>query len=254
VGILNLTPDSFSDGGRYLNPDAVLNQAQTLVQKGARMLDLGAESTRPGAQPVDATTEWGRLGPVIAALTQVMPNVPLSLDTRHAEVARQGLDAGVTVVNDVTGFSDPGMLDLARTSTCGLIAMRSRRKDGSFHMPPYDDPAPKNAEAALMELRTVRDRLLEAGIARDRILLDPGFGFGTTYLEDLALWEGLASLPDALSWPAERVCIGISRKRFLAARAGTPGLPPNLRDGLTAAAHTEAIGWRYRVFRTHAIG
>jgi dihydropteroate synthase len=190
----------------------------------------------------------------MAALTRALPNVPLSLDTRHAEVARRGLGAGAAVINDVTGFSNPQMLDLARTSSCGLIAMRSRKKGEAFHMPPYEDPAPRDAKAALAELRIVRDRLLEAGIDKNRILLDPGFGFGTTYLEDLALWEGLPGLPETLGWPAERICIGISRKRFLAARAGVPGLPPAQRDSLTAEAHAEALGWRYRVFRTHAIG
>jgi dihydropteroate synthase len=254
IGILNLTPDSFSDGGRFMDPESAVAQAWALVRAGARMLDLGAESTRPGAVPVGASTEWNRLEPVIAALALALPGTPLSLDTRHAAVAAQGLQAGVAVINDVTGFSDPDMLDLARSSSCGLIAMRSRRIEGAFHMPPYEDPTPRNAEAAFTELRIVRDRLLGAGIAKDRILLDPGFGFGTTYLEDLALWQSLPDLPGSLSWPAERMCVGISRKRFLAARAGTPGLPPALRDGLTAAAHAEAQGWSYRVFRTHAIG
>jgi dihydropteroate synthase len=100
----------------------------------------------------------------------------------------------------------------------------------------------------------VRDGLNGAGIPSDRVLLDPGFGFGTTFLEDLALWEALQGLPKALAWPPERICLGLSRKRFLAARAGTPGLAPAQRDELTALAHAEAIRWGYRVFRTHAIG
>ena len=254
IGILNLTPDSFSDGGRFLNPESALAQAKRLVQAGARMLDLGAESTRPGARSVAASTEWSRLGPVLSALTEALPDTPLSLDTRHAGVAAQGLEAGVAVINDVTGFSDPDLLALAHASSCGLIAMRSRQVDGGFHMPPYGDPAPKDAAAAIGELCVVRDRLLGAGIAEDRVVLDPGFGFGTTYLEDLALWESLSDLPGALAWPAERICLGISRKRFLATRAGTPGLPPAQRDGLTATAHAEAAQWGYRVFRTHAIG
>ncbi|GLH72440.1 dihydropteroate synthase [Geothrix limicola] len=254
IGILNLTPDSFSDGGRFMDPRAALGQAQALIQAGARMLDLGAESTRPGAAPVDAAEEWRRLKPVIQGLRKAFPDTPLSLDTRHAEVAKVGLGAGVAVLNDVTGFSDPRMLDLAQASTCGLIAMRSRREGPGFHMPPYEDPAPRDAKAALEEMRAVRDRLLKAAIDAARVLLDPGFGFGTTFLEDLALWGSLPGLPKALDWPAERVCIGISRKRFLAARAGTPGLPPAQRDGLSAAAHAEALSWGYRVFRTHAIG
>lgn len=254
LGILNLTPDSFSDGGRFVDPSAALGQARSLVAAGARMLDLGAESTRPGAAPIDEATEWARLNPVLALLAEAMPLIPLSLDTRHAGVAERGLAAGATVLNDVGGFADPAMLDLARRSDCGLIAMRSRRAGNGFLMPPYDDPAPKDARAALDELRGVRDRLLAAGIGRERVLLDPGFGFGTTYAEDRALWEALPGLPAALAWPAEGFCLGVSRKRFLAARAGMPSLPPAGRDALTAAAHGEARTWGYRVFRTHAIG
>jgi len=254
IGILNLTPDSFSDGGRFLAPEAALAQAHTLVAAGAGMLDLGAESTRPGAAPVPAAREWERLEPVLALLGEQLPGVPLSLDTRHAEVAVRGLSAGVAVLNDVTGFSDPGMLELACGSACGLIAMRSRREGTGFRMPPYDDPAPRGAEEAIKELRAVRDRLQTAGISAARILLDPGFGFGTTFQEDLALWQALPHMPRQLDWPAQRVCLGVSRKRFLAARAGTPALPPSQRDGLTAEAHAEARQWDYRVFRTHAIG
>ena len=252
LGILNLTPDSFSDGGHFADPGAALAQARQLVASGAGMLDLGAESTRPGAAPLDPEVEWARLGPVLTALRAALPGVPLSLDTRHAAVAARGLAGGIAVLNDVTGFGDPGMLSLARDTGCGLIAMRSRVQDGALVMPPYDDASPRTAAAALAELRTVRDRLDRAGIPPARTLLDPGFGFGTTYREDLALWEALAGLPGELAWPAERVCIGISRKRFLAFRNATPGLPPADRDALTAAAHAEARGLGYRVFRTHA--
>lgn len=254
IGILNLTPDSFSDGGRYTDLPAALAQAQALVRGGARMLDLGAESTRPGAAEVDPATEWRRLEPVLSALVSVLPQVPLSLDTRHADVAARGLAAGAAVINDVEGYSDPAMLAVVQGSSCGLIAMRSRRSGSGLHMPPYEDPAPKDAAAALAELQQVRDRLRHAGIQDERVLLDPGFGFGTTYAEDLALWEALPRLPETLAWPANRVCIGISRKRFLAVRAGVAGLAPAGRDGLTAAAHGEALTWGYRVFRTHAIG
>jgi dihydropteroate synthase len=254
IGILNLTPDSFSDGGRFLEPDAALAQARNLVRAGAGMLDVGAESTRPGAASVDAPAEWARLEAVLPLLAQSLPDLPLSLDTRHAEVAARGLAAGVSVLNDVTGFSDPDMLALAQASTCGLIAMRSRSSGGTLHMPAYQDPAPATVEAALSELGALRDRLHRTGIQDGRVLLDPGFGFGTTFLEDLALWEALPRLGESLAWPVDRICIGLSRKRFLAVRAGIPELPSPQRDGLTAAAHAEAIHLGYRVFRTHAIG
>ena len=254
IGILNLTPDSFSDGGQFTEPEAALAQARRLSEAGARMLDLGAESTRPGAEPITADLEWARIEGVLVRLRQALPELPLSLDTRHAEVARRGLAAGITVLNDVTGFTHPAMLDLAQGSNCGLIAMRSRRKLDGFHMPPYDDPAPRDAKAAIGELRAVRDRLQQVGIPDHRTLLDPGFGFGTTFLEDRALWEALPRLPEALAWPTDQICLGVSRKRFLAARAGTSRLAPNQRDALTSTAHAEALGWGFRVFRTHALG
>lgn len=254
LGILNLTPDSFSDGGRFLDPAAALAQARRLEEAGARMLDLGAESTRPGAAPLDPQDEWARLAPVIAPLRAARPDLPLSVDTRHAGVAGRALAAGVAVLNDVAGFSDPAMLDLARTTDGGLIAMRSRPSGRGFLMPPYGDEGTADADRALAELEDLRDRLLGARIAPGRILLDPGFGFGTTFTEDLALWKALPDLPRILDWPAERFCLGLSRKRFLAWRAGTPELPPSERDPLTAVAHAEAAAWGYRVFRTHAIG
>lgn len=253
LGILNLTPDSFSDGGRFQVLDAAVDQARLLAEAGVGILDLGAESTRPGAEPLDPDLEWARLEPVIHHLGLELPRVPLSLDTRHAEVARRGLAAGISVLNDVTGFSDPDLLALARDSACGLIAMRSRRDGEAFRMPPYDGPGEPDLTVWMDELRDVRDRLLEAGIPPERILLDPGFGFGTTFADDTALWDLLPVLPERLAWPVERFCIGISRKRFVAWRCGQPGLPPALRDAATEALHAEARSLGYRVFRTHAL-
>lgn len=252
IGILNVTPDSFSDGGAFLDPAAALEQARRLIRQGAALLDVGAESTRPGALPVTPEVEWGRLEPVLEALRAELPATRLSLDTRHAAVAEKGLAAGAAVINDVTAFSDPAMLDLARHSSCGLIAMRSRGTGDALEMPDYGGAGERDDLRAIAELAAVRDRLLRAGIHRDRVLLDPGFGFGTTFTEDAALWRGLAGLPERLDWPAHRFCLGISRKRFLAWRAGTPGLPPERRDGLTAEAHAEAARLGYQVFRTHA--
>lgn len=254
IGILNLTPDSFSDGGRHQTPEAALARAQVLVAQGCRMLDLGAESTRPGATPLGAEEEWGRLEGPLHRLRQALPDLPLSLDTRHAPVAARGLAAGVAVLNDVTGFADPALLDLAAKSGCGCIAMRSRTSGSGFLMPPYAGPGEADPGRALAELAGVRDRVLGAGLQAYRLLLDPGFGFGTTFAEDLALWEAMARWPRDLAWPAAGFCLGISRKRFLAHRAGRPDLPPDARDGLTAEAHRQAMAAGIRVFRTHAVG
>jgi dihydropteroate synthase len=254
LGILNATPDSFSDGGRFLTADAALVQARTLLEQGVRMLDLGGESTRPQAKAVTPGQEWARLEPVLARLRAELPEVPISLDTRHPEVAAQGLRAGVAVLNDVTGFQDPAMLELARQSGCGLIAMRSRQDGHGLQMPPYDQPGATRADAAIEELAVVKERLRAAGIPRERILLDPGFGFGMPFSEDNALWEALPRLPQALDWPAEAFCIGVSRKRLLAVQAGTPQLLADERDLLTARAHHWATAHGYRVFRSHVGG
>lgn len=253
LGILNITPDSFSDGGLHAEPAAAVARALRLADRGAAVLDVGAESTRPGAAPLPPSAEWLRLSPVLDRLREALPGIPLSLDTRHAQVAQKGLAAGVSIINDVTGFSSPELLELVRGSGCGLIAMRSRTRNGHLLMPEYGGMGEPGPEAAIQELAQVRDRLLGAGIHADRILLDPGFGFGTTYREDLALWEALPELPGRLEWPVERFCIGISRKRFIAWRAGTPELAPSLRDGRTHEAHAEALTWGYRVFRTHDV-
>lgn len=253
LGILNVTPDSFSDGGSCLDPADALAQARALVDQGAGALDVGAESTRPGAAAVSPGEEWARLEPVLAGLRAALPGVPLSVDTRHAEVAARAIALGAAAINDVTGFQDPGLLHVVRNAGCGLIAMRSRMEGGAFAMPPYGGPGHASADEAVAELALVRDRLLGAGIEPERILLDPGFGFGTTFAEDRALWEALATLPLELDWPVERFCVAISRKRFMAWRSGSPGLPPVERDAATARAHREALRLGYRVFRTHAV-
>lgn len=251
IGILNLTPDSFSDGGRFTDPEAALAQARSLVAGGCGMLDLGAESTRPGAAPISPEEEWRRLEAPLRHLREALPGLPLSLDTRHATTAARGLAEGIAVLNDVTGFRDPALLQVALTSSCGIIAMRSRIHDAGFLMPPYEGEGETTADLAVAELADMRDRLLATGIAPERILLDPGFGFGTTYSEDLALWQALPELGHRLEWPLDRFCIGLSRKRFVARLAGDPSLPPALRDPATAALHRQAQALGYRAFRTH---
>lgn len=253
LGILNVTPDSFSDGGRYLDPGQAFGHARELLDQGAGMLDIGAESTRPGAATVDPDEEWARLEPVLDRVRTAYPDLPLSLDTRHAAVAGRAIAMGVSILNDVTGFQDPELLHVALNGGCGLIAMRSRLQDGQLVMPPYGGLGAGSAQEAIEELAAVRDRLLGAGVPPERILLDPGFGFGTTFSEDLALWEALPALPSLLDWPVERFCIAVSRKRFLAWRAGTPALAPLERDPLGARAHKEALRLGYRVVRTHAV-
>ena len=252
IGILNVTPDSFSDGGRHLAPGAALSQAKHLIAMGFQMLDLGAESTRPEASPVDPAAEWSRLEPILGLLRTELPEIPLSIDTRHAEVASRALDLGAAVINDVTGFRDPSMLALAEQRACGLIAMRSRMEGERFLMPPYDSGDEAAPDRALNEMVEILQRLRHAGIADRRVVLDPGFGFGTTFQEDAALWQSWPSLETRLDWPLDRICIGISRKRFTAWQAGRPDLAPHQRDGITATLHAEAAAHGVRIFRSHA--
>lgn len=252
IGILNLTPDSFSDGGLHTSPAAALLQARNLLANGFRMLDLGAESTRPGAEPLEPDEEWDRLHPVLKLLRRELPTIPLSVDTRHSEVAALALAHGASVLNDVTGFQDEAMLSLATSTTCGLIAMRSRQQAGRFIMPPYGDAPVFPPEQSLSELKIIAHRIHNADIAQERVALDPGFGFGTTYQEDLALWDSLPESCAALGWPTDQLCLGISRKRFTAWKAGNPGLGARERDVITARLHREAMDRGIRIFRSHA--
>lgn len=251
LGILNLTPDSFSDGGMFCSASAALDRASWLLKRGVKLLDLGAESTRPGSVPVGIEDEWQRIEEPLAEIRQRFPETPLSLDTRHASVAERGLAQGISIINDVCGFSDPAMLDLAQRSGCALLAMRSRVRDGQLVMPPYDDPSPKDASQVIGEMRELKNALKAAGADESRIMLDPGFGFGTTFREDLALWESLDRLPQELDWPIERICIAVSRKRFIAFKSGRPDLKPLERDSLSENAHEEALALGYRLVRSH---
>jgi dihydropteroate synthase len=251
LAILNLTPDSFSDGGSHGDPADTADHVQLLLAQGAQIIDIGAESTRPGASPIEPYEEWARLAPVIGALRSENPDIVLSIDTRHHEVARMALDAGADIINDVTGFRDTKMLDLVSGSNCGLIAMRVRLRRGLLWMPDYCDPSPKDARPAIQEIGDARDRLLGAGIRPERILLDPGFGFGTTFLEDRAIWDALPGLPGLLDWPVERFCIGISRKRFVAHTFDVGG--NDSLDAKSSDMHKMAMNYGYKVFRTHSV-
>lgn len=254
LGILNLTPDSFSDGGLWSDPRAAVAHGLDLLSQGAWGLDLGAESTRPGAAPLDSEAEWDRLRPVLIRLRQEAPHARLSVDTRHALVAERALDAGADMLNDVTGFRDPALRVLALRAPGGVIAMRSRQDaDGTFVMPPYGNPGNASPAAMVDELAAIRDRLLAQGLPPERIWLDPGFGFGTTFREDRAFWEALPSLPEKLRWPQAQICIGISRKRFTAWMLGEPDRPPLARDGITATLQAQAQTWGYTCFRTHTL-
>lgn len=246
VGILNVTPDSFSDGGAYLDPSAALRQAERMVQAGARMIDVGAESTRPGAVPVPEDEEWRRLEPVLCALVERYPSVPVSVDTVKASTARRALEAGAWVINDVSGLRlDPGIAEVCAEYGAGLVLMHSR--GGVGEMASY-----RYAEYADLEGEVVRELELairvaeERGVHRGRIVVDPGLGFSKTPEQSLRIL-GRIEVLKVLGCP---VMVGPSRKRFLGAVTGKD-VPE--RDLATAAACVVAYWLGASLFRVHAV-
>ncbi len=208
MGILNVTPDSFSDGGLHAEPLEALAHARAMMAAGAGMVDVGGESTRPGARPVQTTEELARVRPVVARLA-AEGSVPVSVDTRHAEVARACVDAGAAVINDVTGFRDPEMIRVAAGCDAGLVVMHMLGDDPQTMQlePRYDDVVAEVSEFLGEQAR----RLQDAGVARERIALDPGMGFGKTFAHNIELFRRLPEIA-ALGYP---VLMGASRKRFI---------------------------------------
>ena len=236
MGILNVTPDSFSDGGRFVAPEAAIAQARAHVAGGAAILDVGAESTRPGYQPVSEAEELARLRPALAALVAAVP-VPVSIDTTKAAVARVALAAGAAVVNDQWGLQrDPAMAAVVAEAEAGLVIMHNR--DGI------------DAEADILaDISRFFDRSLtlaeRAGIPRARIILDPGIGFGKTKAQNLRALRGVAALRDH----GLPILVGVSRKSLFAALIGAR--EPGERLVGTIAANCAAAAQGAAIFRVH---
>jgi dihydropteroate synthase len=243
IGILNVTPDSFSDGGRFALPDAALAQAERLKKEGAGLLDVGGESTRPGAAAVPEREEIARVVPVIRDLVRKGLG-PVSIDTRKAGVARAGIEAGAAVVNDVSGLAhDPQLAHAVAQAGAGLILMHMRgTPDTMDGLATYRHVAPEVAG----ELRAAADRAEEAGVAHAAIAVDPGFGFAKNPEQNWRLLDELATIA-GLGYP---VVVGPSRKRFLGAATGRP---VEDRDRATAVAC--ALAWERgaRAFRVHDV-
>ena len=208
MGIVNLTPDSFSDGGQLSEVSVAVEYALRLADEGADILDIGGESTRPGATPVSLEEELRRVVPVVRELVR-RTRVPISIDTYKAEVARVCLDAGAVIVNDISGLTfDPAMTAVCRESACGVIVMHIQGTPQTMQLDPrYDDVVQDVRQYFSRRL----DELEAAGIKRERIVLDPGIGFGKTAEHNLDLLSHIAAFHE-LGRP---VLIGHSRKRFL---------------------------------------
>ncbi len=207
MGIVNVTPDSFSDGGRFLDADAAVAHGLDLVRQGADLLDIGGESTRPYAEAVTEAEELRRVLPVLERLADEL-EVPLSIDTSKPAVAREALAAGAEIVNDVTGMTDPAMVEIALQFHAAVCAMHMLGSPRTMQdEPAYDDVV----DDVLAFLRNRRDALVSAGVEQDRIALDPGIGFGKTTRHNLQLLRRIDQF-HGLGCP---ILVGHSRKRFI---------------------------------------
>lgn len=247
MGILNLTPDSFSDGGRLESPVAALRQARRMLAQGADVLDLGAQSTRPGAEAIGPAAELDRLLPALRAIRAAHPEAVLSVDTFHAAVAEVALAEGADWVNDVRGGSalrDPAMASLIAAAGCPYVLMHNRGDSLAMDaLASYSDVV----EEVRRELLDATDQLLAAGLAPQQIVWDPGLGFAKTAAQNLELLRGL----DRLAGEGYLLLLGPSRKRFIGTVLQEPR--PRARLWGTAAVCALAIGRGAAVLRVHDV-
>ena len=250
MAILNLTPDSFSDGGQFNTPEAALTQALKLLDEGADILDLGGESTRPNATPIAPAEEQSRVLPTIKSILKQRPEAILSIDTYHAATARAAIEAGAQIVNDVSGQTwDPDMPATCATLHCGTILMHIRGTPQSWSTLP-----PLTPEAILpLVLNGLQQSIATAttaGLPRNQIIIDPGFGFGKIGPANFTLLAQLHQL-QSLQLP---ILAGLSRKSFLTKKPGAPGLASETwASDTTTAANTAAILAGAHILRVHDV-
>ncbi len=245
MGVLNVTPDSFSDGGKFISPENAVVQAQQMINQGASIIDIGGESTRPGADEIDVDTEIARVVPVIEAIRALGIEAPISIDTRKAAVAQAALDAGATILNDVSAMTfDSDYSAVVAKANVPICLMHAQGDPQTMQKDPrYDD--------VLLDvydhLQQRIDAALEAGISRDNIIVDPGIGFGKTKDDNLKLLRRM-SLFHSLGCP---ILLGVSRKRFI----GTIGQEPDAakRGPGSAAIGWEALSQGVQILRVHDI-
>ncbi len=242
MGILNVTPDSFSDGGTHNAPEAAIAWAQKLIDEGAHLIDVGGESTRPGSAEVSVEEEAARVLPVVRALAE--QGVCVSVDTRHAEVARVCVEAGAAVINDVSGFRDPAMVQVAAESDCGVVVMHMQGEPGTMQ----EDPQYADVVTEVRDyLREQAEMLEAAGVARERICVDPGPGFGKTAQQTLELVRNFHEF-NRLGYP---VMVAVSRKSFLGYAYGIDD--PVERDHVSATEALAACELGASVVRVHNV-
>lgn len=244
MAVVNVTPDSFSDGGVRMDPDAAIADALRMAADGADLVDVGGESTRPGAPPVSADEEWRRIEPVLAGLRGRLP-VPISVDTYKAQVADRALALGAAIVNDVSGLTyDPGLAAVVAARQAAVILMHTRGRSAKM----YEHADYQNVVDDVWRELADRDRAARAaGIVPERIILDPGLGFAKRADQSMAMLAGLSRLT-SLGRP---ILVGPSRKSFLDTALGP--VRPSDRLWGTAAAVTAAVLWGAHVIRVHDV-
>lgn len=242
MGILNVTPDSFSDGGRFQSLEFAMERAEQMIKDGVDIIDIGGESTRPGSPSVPVTQELDRVMPVIYGLREL--GYALSIDTCKPEVMREAIIAGADMINDINAFRAPGAIDAVKDSDCGLCVMHMQGTPQDMQaQPEYHDVV---GEVTAF-LRERVEALLQAGVARDRVTIDPGFGFGKTVEHNVALLRGIGQLRRELGLP---VLAGLSRKSMVGALTGRP-LEQRLAGSLGGALAAVAQG--ARIVRVHDV-
>jgi len=247
MGVLNVTPDSFSDGGLFMDEEAAFRHAEQMASEGAIILDVGGESSRPGSDPVPAKEELRRVIPVIKRLRSRFPDLFLSIDTYKAETARQALAAGADIVNDISALrADPGMIEVLQRSDAGVILMHMQGTPKTMQMNPYYEDV---VTEVIEFLRLRRDELVSRGIDRARIAIDPGYGFGKRVQDNVQLVRWLSRFAEL----GQPVVVGISRKSSIAQLLGNPKLPPHERLWPTVALTSLLREKGAHVFRVHDV-
>lgn len=242
MGVLNVTPDSFSDGGRSLDPDVAVLRGLEMAEEEADLVDIGGESTRPGSDPVTPAEEWKRVGPVIERLGRKL-DIPISIDTRHYEVARKALRAGASIVNDVTALRDPAMVDVVTRSGAGVVLMHMHGDPKTMQQNPTYGDVVRDVRVYLED--RVR-KAVAARVPREAIAIDPGIGFGKTSAHNVELLRHL----DRIAGLGRPVVIGVSRKSFLETLGGGE-TGERMAASLAAAAY--AVGQGAHVVRAHDV-
>ena len=247
MGILNVTPDSFSDGGRWVDVESALAHGAAMIAEGAEIIDVGGESTRPGADSVAADEELRRVLPVVSRLAELPghgENFIISIDTMKPSVARAAVEAGASVINDVRGFRDEGMLRAAKDTGAGLVVMHMRGEPRTMQQnPAYSDVCGEIREFFCQQL----ERCVASGVPASHIAFDPGIGFGKTPENNLALLRGISGLAGA----GHAIAVGVSRKSFIGKTLGSAAIADRSWPTVALTSHSRERG--ARIFRVHEV-